>query len=74
MAVHLNSKFELFLSDDCGCTYQKVSEASALDDLKEEMSRLDDAGLRWYVTKDGEDIIDIACAIHRNFYEPQGNQ
>ena len=57
-------KFELFESNDCGCSYQKDRDTDDIDALRPRMCELDAAGERWYVTEDGKDT-NVCCAIHR---------
>jgi hypothetical protein len=57
--------FRLHVSHNCGISYVKEREAETVDELRPRMAELDEQMLRWYLTKDGEDCFDEACAIHK---------
>jgi hypothetical protein len=56
--------FALHVSYNLGISYYKEREAKTLEELRPRMIELDNDLLRWYLTKDGEDYFEEACAIH----------
>lgn len=58
--------FTLFVSYDCGGSYDKECEAKTLDELRPRMDELDKSMIRWYLEKDGEDFWEEVCDIHKN--------
>jgi hypothetical protein len=57
--------YRLYSSSDFGTTYLPDSEADTLESLKPRMELLDGAFVRWYIEKDGEELIGITCAVWR---------
>lgn len=60
--------FTLFVSHDCGGSYDKEHEAETLDELRPIMDNLDKSMLRWYLEKDGEDFWEELCDIHKKIF------
>lgn len=48
--------FTLFVSEDCGSSYNKECEVEIVTDLYPRLKELDDAMLRWYIEEDEEHL------------------
>ena len=57
--------YQLVVSYNCGISYGPDRQAETLEALEPRMRALDEQLLRWYATKDGEDLTFPVCKIHR---------
>jgi len=58
--------YQLMVSYDCGTHYGPGDQAETLEALEPRMHDLDERLLRWYATKDGEDLMFPVCRVHRD--------
>ncbi len=64
--------FTLFVSNNCGGSYDKDREAETLEELRPRMDELDKSMLRWCLEKDGEEFWEELCDIHKNILTLMG--
>ena len=65
--------YTIHVSHNCGVSYKPAHSAETLEELEEEMQKLDESWLRWYVDKNGEDDFSATCAIHKGIVEFMDN-
>ena len=58
--------YQLMVSHNCGMSYGPDRQAGTLEALEGRMCDLDEQRFRWYVTKDGEELMTPVCQIHHS--------
>jgi len=61
--------FTLFVSYNCGISYDVEAESKELDVLKPKMAKFDKNMLRWYLEKDGKFYQAEICPIHKGIFQ-----
>lgn len=61
--------YQLFVSWNCGMSYEKECEANIIEELRPKLEELDKNMLRWYIEEDGEYYSGESCAIYKGIFQ-----